>query len=187
MINFIKSIYYESKARKSIQNGKWEDALKYSDKAIKISSGDTSNWVNKGVALWKLGKPKEAIECFDFVIARFLCFQDESLYLEGDDEKNLKENFISALNNKGSVLSSIGKNAEAKKLHKMVLELDPNRESAIQNLRLDTQRTNKKTSNEDIFESVKQNLGSDTATSVIKNEIKSYDDVLKKDPKNLNA
>jgi tetratricopeptide (TPR) repeat protein len=69
----------------------------------------------------------------------------------------------------------------------MVLELDPNRESAIQNLRLDTQRTNKKTSNEDIFESVKQNLGSDTATSVIKNEIKSYDDVLKKDPKNLNA
>ncbi len=68
---------------------------------------DFMAWYNKGLALAKLGKYEEAIECFDKAI-------------------ELNPNFAPAWNNKGVALAKLGKYEEAIKCYDKALEIDPN-------------------------------------------------------------
>lgn len=135
--------HYQKKCRIALQEKRWEDALFNAEKALKFLPVDTGVLNNRGIALWKLGKYKQAIDCFDMVIGRYRCFEDESLYFVGDNKECLKEDYISALNNKGAVLYCLGKHKEARKLHESVLKLDPHRKSATHNLLLDLTPVNK--------------------------------------------
>ena len=174
--------YYQKKGRIAIQEKRWEVALTNIDKALKFLPLDTGCLNNKGISLWKLGKYKEAIECFDLVIGRFKWFEDDYLHFEGDSEDYLRENFISALNNKGALLNQLGKTKEARKLHGIVLKLDQNRASAIRNLRLDIDST-EPNNKEDRYKSVERIHGEEIANKIILDEIETYNELLKKKPK----
>lgn len=45
--------------------GRYEDAIKYYNKALQINPRYENAWYNKGAALYGIGKYNEAMECFD--------------------------------------------------------------------------------------------------------------------------
>ncbi len=173
------------KSTRAIKSEKWEEALLSAEKVCKLCPQNTSGHLHKGVALWKLGNINEAIKCFDFVISRYMMFKEETLYLEGDSEEELRFNFISALNNKGSILSQLGRHKEARDLQMMVLKLDPDRESAIKNLKLSLDRD--KNVKGGYIEEIGNEVGGEVAKKVILEEIKSHNKALKINPKDMVA
>lgn len=48
--------------------GKWDDAVKCFDQAIRLDPRNSSFWVAKGVALAELGRHDEAVKCYDKAI-----------------------------------------------------------------------------------------------------------------------
>ena len=48
--------------------GKYDEAIKYCDKAIEINPNFAWAWINKGNALFELGKYDEAVKCYDKAI-----------------------------------------------------------------------------------------------------------------------
>ena len=74
--------------------GKYEEALKQFDRAVKLNSKYVEAWLNRGAALIELGKHKKAVECFD---------------------KALKVDLNNALAwcNKGAALVELGKHKDA--------------------------------------------------------------------------
>jgi tetratricopeptide (TPR) repeat protein len=47
---------------------RYEDALRFCDKSLKLNSQNAFTWNTKGNALYKMGKYDEAIECYDRAI-----------------------------------------------------------------------------------------------------------------------
>lgn len=97
-----------SKGNILYNQGKYDEAIKAYDEAIKIDPKSSSAWFNKGLALEELGKYNEAIKAYDQVIK-----------LEPNDA-------APAWNNKGNALGEQGKYSDAIKSYDQAIKIDPN-------------------------------------------------------------
>ncbi len=86
--------------------GKYQEAIRYYDKAIKLNPRDTIAYMGKGIALYYLGKYQEAISCYDKAIEL--------------DPKNTEVYY-----NKALALDKLGKYQEAISCYDKAIELDP--------------------------------------------------------------
>ncbi|MBT4377142.1 tetratricopeptide repeat protein [archaeon] len=184
MLKAILGIIHGVKSRKLIQKGEWKKALPHIEKALEEHPLDTGYLVDKGVVLWKLGKHNESIECFDMAILRYKNFKEDLFYFGGDTEENLKANYISALNNKGSLFAELGENKKARELHQLALKLDKNRKSAMINLKNDYINEGLDLKG-DLIDSIGGIHGEEVAKKIILEEVKQHDKVLKIEPKNI--
>ena len=75
-------------------------------KVLKINPNDADAWNNKGWVLYKLGKYKEAIKCYDKAL-------------------KINPNDVDAWNNKGIILGELGKYEKAIKCFDKALEINP--------------------------------------------------------------
>jgi len=92
------------KGNSFFDSGKFDEAIKCYDKALKINPGNDAFWYNKGLALEHLGKFDEAIKCYD-----------KALEINPEDEL--------FWNNKGNTLVKFGKIENAVKCYDKILEL----------------------------------------------------------------
>lgn len=88
------------------EQGKYQEAIKCFDKAIKINPDNASACVNKGVALKNLDKYQEAIKCFDQAIK--INSADAAIYY-----------------NKGVAFEYLGNYQEAIKSYNQALKVNP--------------------------------------------------------------
>ena len=98
----------------SINQGKYNEAIKAYDEAIRLDPKHAAAWNNKGIALNNQGKYNEAIEAYDEAI-------------------RLDPNYAAAWNNKGIALNNQGKYDEAIKAYDEAIRLDPNYAAAWNN------------------------------------------------------
>jgi len=89
------------------QEGRYEEALPYSDRALKLSPRFCLAYINKGIALKNLGRFDKAIACYDKVI------------------NELDSKYKKAWYNKAVVLQKKGKISEAIKCVDRALEICP--------------------------------------------------------------
>jgi tetratricopeptide (TPR) repeat protein len=94
--------------------GRYDEAIKAYDEAIRLDPNLAGAWNNKGSALGKQGKYDEAIICYDEAI-------------------RLYPNYANAWSNKGSALGKQGKYDEAIKAFDEAIRLDPNYANAWYN------------------------------------------------------
>ncbi len=88
------------------EEGKYQEAIKAYDKAIKINPKDSETYNNKGLALGKWGKYQEAIDCFDQAL-----------------KINPKESM--AYNGKGLALVQWGRHQEAIDCFDQAIKINP--------------------------------------------------------------
>jgi len=55
----------ENKGYKLIEQGKYPEAIEYSDKALESNPEDNKAWNIKGRALKELGRYQESVECYN--------------------------------------------------------------------------------------------------------------------------
>ncbi len=132
---------YMAKASAAARSGKYEEALKYYDTALRAQSNNLRALFNKGVMLHMLGRPAEAIEYYD----RYLeinpydpeAWSNKGMALRrmGKVEEAIKayekgielnQDDATLWSNKGIALRSLGRVEEAIKCYDRALELDPN-------------------------------------------------------------
>ena len=53
------------KGKSLVEDGKYEEALKFFEKALELDPNDHKIWNQKGIALRSMGRYSEAIECFN--------------------------------------------------------------------------------------------------------------------------
>ena len=53
------------KGNRSLEEGKFEEALGFFDQALLLNQSDPELWNHKGVTLRSMGRYDEAIECFN--------------------------------------------------------------------------------------------------------------------------
>ena len=94
--------------------GKYEEAISWFDKALKVDPKNVDALYNKGVALDNLGRYEEAISWYD-----------KALEVHSND--------VNALNNKGTALHHLGRYEEAISWYDKALEIDHNDIDAIYN------------------------------------------------------
>src|SRR2546426_12274741 len=94
--------------------GNYENAIKYYDKALEINSTDINVLYNKALALDSLGRHDEAVSYYDKVLA-------------------IKPNDTDSLNNKGLDLDVLGKHDEAISYYDKVLLINPTDADALYN------------------------------------------------------
>jgi len=94
--------------------GNYENAIKYYDKALEINSTDINVLYNKALALDSLGRHDEAVSYYDKVLA-------------------IKPNDTDSLNNKGLDLDVLGKHDEAISYYDKVLSINPTDADALYN------------------------------------------------------
>lgn len=92
--------------------GRFEEAIQYAEKALKLNPRSGVAYSNKGFALDALGKLDEAIECYDKAI-------------------ELSPTYTNAYYNKSIAVFKMGKTEEAIELLDKVLEIDPDDLDAI--------------------------------------------------------
>jgi len=80
-------------------------------RALEINSDDADPWINKGGALFILGRSKEAIACYDRAL-------------------EIDRNRTSAWNSKGLALDELGRYEEAIACYDRALEINPKSELA---------------------------------------------------------
>jgi tetratricopeptide (TPR) repeat protein len=89
------------------EHGKYDEAIKAYDEAIRLNPNYAMAWNNNGLALGRyLGKYEEASQCFDRAI-------------------RLNPNLAVAWNNKGIALRNQGKYDESIKAYDEAIRLDP--------------------------------------------------------------
>jgi len=59
---------WNQKAATLLKNEKYEEALQYFNKALKLRTGNVEVLLKKGIALEKLGRFKEALSCFEKIL-----------------------------------------------------------------------------------------------------------------------
>jgi tetratricopeptide (TPR) repeat protein len=125
---------------KARETDDYEDKLRLFDKALTLDPLYLDAWIQKGFALDRMGKSKEALACYD----KALEIDPENLgvrCLKGFAFNNLKEfeksiesydevlkvnpDDVFALYQKGSSLESLGRYGEAMKCYDKALEIDP--------------------------------------------------------------
>lgn len=92
----------------------YEQALPFLDRAVRLKSDYAEAWVNKGIALYKLGRHEEALEAQEKALA-------------------LKPNYPDALVNKANALDELGRREEALDFLDRALELRPAFPDALNN------------------------------------------------------
>lgn len=92
----------------------YERALPFLDRAIRLKSDYPEAWVNKGIALYRLGRHEEALEAQEKALA-------------------LKPNYPDALVNKANALDELGRREEALDFLDRALELRPGFLDALNN------------------------------------------------------
>ena len=134
------AIEWNNKAVTLYEQGRYEEAIEYYDKALKLSPEDIDIWSNKGNTLYEQGRYEEAIKCYD----KALKFSPENvdiwndkgntLYEQGRYEEAIKcydkalkfspEN-VDIWNDKGNTLYKQGKYLEAIECYNKSLKLSP--------------------------------------------------------------
>jgi len=89
------------------EDGKYEEAITYFDKALAIDPNDIGSLLQKGIALSALGKHEEAITYFDKGLA-------------------INASYTPLLFNKGNALADLGKHEEAISYYDKFLAILPN-------------------------------------------------------------
>src|SRR2546426_3203736 len=138
---------------------KYENAITFYDRALKINSTDTNVVYNKALALESLGKYDEAIRYYDMVLVinpnDTDTLNNKGLSLESlgkhydaityyDKVLAINSNDTNALYNKGVSLDSLGKHDQAISYYKQVLAVDPGDTSALNKLNLTFNNANTK-------------------------------------------
>ena len=94
------------------QQRRYEEALPFFDKSLKLSPEFCLAWINKGIALKNLGKIDESIACYDHVI------------------EHIDPKYKKAWGNKANTLMGVGDVDSAKVCVDNALKIDPNYEYA---------------------------------------------------------
>jgi tetratricopeptide (TPR) repeat protein len=92
----------------------YEESIKFTNEALSLNPRDNTLWYNKGTALQRWGKSKEAIKALD-----------KGLSL--NPEKSMKIKFLL---NKGNAFSDLNKNQKAITCYKEMLSIDPDNKTA---------------------------------------------------------
>ncbi len=126
--------------KKAGETDNYEEKQKLYDKALTLDPLHLDAWIQKGFALGRMGKSREALDCYE----KALEIDPENLgvkCLKGFAFNNLKEfeksiesydevlkvkpDDVFSLYQKGSVLESLGRYGEAMKCYEKALEIDP--------------------------------------------------------------
>jgi tetratricopeptide (TPR) repeat protein len=121
--------------------GKYDEAIKAYDEAIRLDPNLDGAWYNKGLAIYYQGKYADAIKCYDEAIRLNPNYADAwnnkggALYNQDkydeaikcyDEAIRLNPNCADAWNNKGLALYYQGKYADAIKCYDEAIRLNPN-------------------------------------------------------------
>ena len=109
---------YILKGNEFYRQGKFEEAVKQYDAALKTSPGDATAKFNRASATYRLNKEPEAIKAYEEVIA----------------EEQVVDRKAKAYYNKGSILSKQNKLEESIEVYKNALRNDPSDTEARENL-----------------------------------------------------
>lgn len=111
--------------------GRYDDSLASCDQAIKIDPNFTSAWYNRGFMLDKIGRYNDSLASYDIVIKKS-AYIGPPRYVEsltpGDHIV-----FTDLYNNRGVVLTKLGRYDEAIASYNKSLEIDPNNLNATKN------------------------------------------------------
>lgn len=144
--------------------GMYEESLDCFEKSLKLNRNDTDVWYNMGVALFNLGRYEEAIDYYN----RLLCIDprnDNAWINKGDvlvyigrhneaiecyskvhKEIELDNKFAIVWNKKGMAYLDLCLYENAAECFSKVLSIDPEHESAIENLRFAMEKAKMKNS-----------------------------------------
>jgi len=118
----------------------YEDKLRLYDRALALDPLYLDAWIQKGFALDRMGKSKEALACYDKVLEidpenlgirclkgfAFSNLKEFEKSIESYDEVlKVKPDDVFSLYQKGSALESLGRYGEAMKCYDKALEIDP--------------------------------------------------------------
>jgi tetratricopeptide (TPR) repeat protein len=125
---------------KASETDSYEDKLRLYDKALTLDPSFLDAWIQKGFALDRMGKSREALVCYDKALEidpenrgirclkgfAFNNLKEFEKSIESYDEV-LKTNpeDVFSLYQKGLVLESLGRYGEAMKCYDKALEIDP--------------------------------------------------------------
>ena len=123
-----------------VKEGRYEDALYYYDRAIRMGMKPASAWTSKGVALKRLGRLDEALRCHNLALKTdpeneiAWCNKGDIYFKAGQFDKaiegydkaiELRPKYAIAWNNKGAALARVGRFEEARKCHDTAVKLKP--------------------------------------------------------------
>jgi tetratricopeptide (TPR) repeat protein len=116
-----------------------EECIRCYDEIIGINSGEGMAWRGKGLALGRLGRPQEAIDCFDkaLEIDPYDDISQRSKNIELEEIKAIDTMThsldVTSLVTKGLDLHADGKDEEAIQCYDKALKINPNDESVWEN------------------------------------------------------
>jgi len=128
--------------------GRFEEALYYYNRAVRISPNYAGAYNNRGTAYAGLGKYEAAIESYDTAIRlkpddpvyyfnKAMAYRDLGRYQKAIEILNQaiqkKSNYIEAYNNKGAIYGSIGQPESAIAAYNEVIRLGPNNDTGYYN------------------------------------------------------
>ena len=103
--------------------GAYEEATEYLKKSIELGNNGLDTWEHLGNAYSELENYTEAVECYEYIL--------------NSEEFELDTDFLIKFGiNYGVALANLNRTEEAINMHKQVLDLDPNNETAKNNLQI---------------------------------------------------
>ena len=123
-----------------VKEGRYDDALFYYDRAIRMGSKPASAWTSKGVALKRLGKLDDALRCHNVALKIdpdneiAWCNKGDIYFRVGtfataiecyDKAIEMRPKYAIAWNNKGAALARMERFAEARKCHDEAVKIRP--------------------------------------------------------------
>ncbi len=123
-----------------VKEGRYEDALYYYDRAIRMGSKPASAWTSKGVALKRLGRLDEALRCHNSALKIdpdneiAWCNKGDIYFKAGQMERatecydkaiEIRPKYAIAWNNKGAALARAGRFEDARSCSDQAVKLKP--------------------------------------------------------------
>ena len=123
-----------------VKDGRYEDALYFYDRAIRMGSKPASAWTSKGVALKRLNRLNDALRCHTIALKLdpeneiASCNQGDIYFRAGkldraiecyDKAIEIRPKYAIAWNNKGAALARSGRFKEARRCHDQAVTLKP--------------------------------------------------------------